>query len=507
MTDNPKPPPPEYPSLEDAGVTPGEWIDDNPEGYSRYRQLEEQYWEDLAAYHAQYGPSNPKTEASGKEIGPDFFDAFVAFHAYNVKKWPEVFKPVLGRFKDAEEYATVTVKWHIDLQAKAYGRPLGENELLQGFGYNRLVFNAFVTGKPKNYLDGKARYPNAPEARIMAQLSANGGMHTGINPDSGLAVYQFKGSIQATLDAKAIYPDKWSLASTSEERHTLIEQTSQMLQGTSRDDVLTAFYILEQLIKSKDGVLDISVTSLLHFKGNTKATAAERRECAERIDRILRQWSLWKAHHKRSWKDADGKNRTINQASSLFHYEGPFFDQLPLGPEYCVPLGFTVVDSSLTKFYRNDPTTLNQIGKLNDLALIPPKKAAADWAVSIGMAVISIGRIKAKTNGDSLRLTRRFLLESYPPNTSVHTILDSKNPGRAVEYWNGAIPILCEQGIISGIEQDATVPRGYGWQKAWLDQVVTVRLAGEYAQTTNQVLENSNARIKKERRAIPKKAR
>ena len=114
--------------------------------------------------------------------------------------------------------------------------------------------------------------------------------------------------------------------------------------------------------------------------------------------------------------------------------------------------------------------------------------------------------------------TRRELLDYLNPEPHYADVLAGPNPSRAVGYWNDAIALLRQQGIIGAAESDYVEhgpapwrkpkdwPKGkpfkpQGWGDAWLDEPLTIRPgpAGQVA------LQDVKASADKSRKRKPKR--
>jgi hypothetical protein len=88
-------------------------------------------------------------------------------------------------------------------------------------------------------------------------------------------------------------------------------------------------------------------------------------------------------------------------------------------------------------------------------------------------------------------VTRRELLELFPPVPSASDVLEGKHPSRAIDYWESAIailsakpkdesrqPVIAYCGAYSGPSRDWQKDRPRkGWAQAWLDEDLDIRPA------------------------------
>ncbi len=145
------------------------------------------------------------------------------------------------------------------------------------------------------------------------------------------------------------------------------------------------------------------------------------------------------------------------------------------------------------------------------IAAIPGGRPVGAWARSIGLVLMMEWRKHMLQAVDgTLLLTRRGLLETYPPKTAAAAeILNSENPKRAREYWRLALSELATQGIVErqgeaewqSDEVEAKdrhenkgkdgidLPRK-GWQVAWLDTPVLLHPGPFYRANLQMLLAN-----------------
>jgi hypothetical protein len=73
-------------------------------------------------------------------------------------------------------------------------------------------------------------------------------------------------------------------------------------------------------------------------------------------------------------------------------------------------------------------------------------------------------------------MTRRQLLDLFPPSPTAHQVLDGPNPKRAQTYWKEAIKLLKTKRVIGHYRELGTPKVGrQGWKDAWLDQQLDIR--------------------------------
>lgn len=168
----------------------------------------------------------------------------------------------------------------------------------------------------------------------------------------------------------------------------------------------------------------------------------------------------------------------------------------------------------LEKFLWNRQV-LTDFGDLRRLAAIPEGKPAGAWAQSIGMALQQLWRERASRaeveDGavDCGPFTRRKLLDLFRVGPNYQEILDSDHSGRARQYWDAAVGLLKEQGVIGPYRELRPITstrRRWRWE--WLDQPLDIQ-PGEYALEAMADLAGAGkeARRKSRRKPKPKRAR
>jgi hypothetical protein len=346
---------------------------------------------------------------------------------------------------------------------------------------------------------------NAPEAQTMASLTSNYGRQWfEVDLRERQAIFRRGKTWEAVLDCGGL-EGSWDDPHTEEavaskELEEAIWAKVDEFKGVGSEDTFVMLYILARLVESPEGSVDIGFTELLDLEGKTKLGAADREARAREYDRGLRLWDSFKPVVRRTWRDPKtGKKRDIEAPTPMFLYQGPFYPggQGPLTGMYSGPAGYTVVDSTTTKEFREDPTLCHQFGVIMHLAHIPHRKPAGEWARCMGLTAAQLVRNNAKNSGAKRNITRRELLTRHPPKTSPEEILNGKNPGRALDYWEQAIAMLKEARVIESVEEPP-LPTGRKSRKdGWLDQSVTVTLAGAWAEGPKKVFDRVTAQREK----------
>lgn len=117
------------------------------------------------------------------------------------------------------------------------------------------------------------------------------------------------------------------------------------------------------------------------------------------------------------------------------------------------------------------------------VAAIPSGKVAGDWARSMALVQARLWRIKPReTMHGQLLISRRELLCSYTPTTSVEKLLNGSNPKRVIGYWYHALELLKDCRFVSDTDEVERAAHAmlqnhpkYGWQEPWLEEKVLIR--------------------------------
>ena len=347
--------------------------------------------------------------------------------------------------------------------------------------------------------DEDARIIASPEAFAITALMCDYPDKRNMRPDINAMLVEHKraNSVARTyLDLAEVIP----IDVDATEQGTV----ARLMQGVSqyrasRDEALAVLYVIARLLGSPDGKADVGFTELLDVEGSTRLGREDRAARALDLHNAFLAANAWKINVRRPWKSG-GKAIMIEHDAPMFHYEGPAYreGQKPLpGMGWSTPQGFVFRDSTVSAQLRSEPKQASPFGPLLHIARIPRGQAWGDWAVSIGMALgIFVGRVNAQNVGATVRHSRRLLLNTFPPHHNVEAILSSSNPQRAREYWAKAMNTLIEQGVVGSYEEP---PRrsGKGWKETWLDEMVVVRLSGEWERVAERVHSASEANLER----------
>ncbi len=199
-------------------------------------------------------------------------------------------------------------------------------------------------------------------------------------------------------------------------------------------------------------------------------------------------------------------------------------ERLPEGSEFEEvepPIEVTIALGPWLEQWRGRHDILTYLGEVRRLAAIPAGKPAGAWARAAGLALQQVWRERAARAftarvGEDKKLTvrigtvtRRRLLDTFSPSPTVHDILDGKNPQRARAYWDEAIRLLKQEGVIGHYREAAPLEAGrQGWAEAWLDQPLDIRPRADDLQAVAEVAGGArNARRGRRRQRLAESSR
>jgi hypothetical protein len=158
--------------------------------------------------------------------------------------------------------------------------------------------------------------------------------------------------------------------------------------------------------------------------------------------------------------------------------------QPKLFPEFGeAPLRVELVASRMWTQLTTSPETTQYLPLGEMLGAIPGNKPSGAWARVLGLALANFWRRQPRAALEGrIRPTRRELLDRYLPKTApAHSVLNSKDPRRAIEYWRSALQILVDNQFLACSGEAARtlddmrqhLPR-QDWQDQWLDEAVNL---------------------------------
>jgi hypothetical protein len=141
----------------------------------------------------------------------------------------------------------------------------------------------------------------------------------------------------------------------------------------------------------------------------------------------------------------------------------------PLAPPLVVTLG----PSPWLERLRGKRWMLPDFGQVPALAAISDGRPSGTWARAIGLALHQLWRERAADQVDMRRpFTRRELLEFFPPQPTVWSVLNGEHPQRAISYWDQAIDKLKHEHVIGSCKPIEPLPADRRGQKRWRDWIM-----------------------------------
>lgn len=290
------------------------------------------------------------------------------------------------------------------------------------------------------------------------------------------------------------------------------------LADTGHDGIALLFLGIALVLHSQQGYVDVEIDELISRIGVTPRSSTERAEARLHVWRILTLLGGMRVIGARRSVVRDGRKRVHLESDDPLLEVGPWRpvgSQIPLDPGI-VPLKVTINSSPWLARWRGNRAALQDFGNMLAISEIPIGQPSGAWARAIGLALQQFWREEAtratySRAGDAHRLTIRFrdvtrreLLEMFPPRPSVRDVLDGKNPVRAIEYWETAISILKARPADKSREPFIThygPTRDWkrdrqrkGWAEPWLDEPLDIRPAAEAAQILNAIAKTAKTK-------------
>jgi hypothetical protein len=166
--------------------------------------------------------------------------------------------------------------------------------------------------------------------------------------------------------------------------------------------------------------------------------------------------------------------------------------------------------------WRGNREILSQFGNVRAIANIPRGKPSGAWAACIGFALQQKWREQAAktpitriTKGDKKLATQKFaaftrrklLSQLWRSDVDPQEILNGDHPERAKEYWDAAIKMLQENGVIGYYKEEKPLQdERQGWQDEWLSQPLDIRPTGESRMDAMKINKSATAARKRGRR-------
>lgn len=279
--------------------------------------------------------------------------------------------------------------------------------------------------------------------------------------------------------------------------------------GTIGDDmVATLFIAIALVLISEDGYYDIELDELISRIGLDPRSTAERAKLRTKVWRMLMIIGATEVVGERRKKVRDnrtGKSIVVGSNDPMLNVRA----WRPVGTQEAfddseVPAIATLSVSPFLARFRRDRRVLQDFGLIARVSKIPSGHVSGAWARAVGWALQQLWREGATHTtttfgrvGDDHKITVRFrpftrreLLELFPPSDpTVHEILRSENPSRAIKYWDMAIGKLKEQRLIGFYDavEDWSTRRRKGWEAEWLDEPLDIRPIEEDALALREI--------------------
>jgi hypothetical protein len=296
--------------------------------------------------------------------------------------------------------------------------------------------------------------------------------------------------------------------------YDLLEQ--QLKEVSEPECALQTHFVFEAVLTHERAHLELDY--LIRELGWKPRTVVERQEMRETVYKRLCLLSQLESHGERRElypNPITNKNEKIYGLGNLIYLLTPYFTEQQIKNGDTIPTAVTVVAGDKLNQLRGNRKILQDIGNARRLSGLPTGQAQGEWAVSIGLALnyywregasrVDLTRVGEHKSYSPVfnKLTRHQLLDMFPSvKFPVEGILQSDRPKRAQQYWDGAIKLLKNRGVISHTSPPAKLPR-QGWQKIWLyEENLDIRPANEARQN---VIEIAQAAQKK-KKSFAKKA-
>lgn len=347
-----------------------------------------------------------------------------------------------------------------------------------------------------------ATHKENPTSRDLVESTVEFSFHTSQEMDAlslaqcdgkTFTSYMMNEQAGAIIHARAGSPHQIRMELTEDERAAglALGYLESLARAQDADAVLATAYILGVLAPPSplparalaSGWIDFD--DVLNKIGWIPRNTKDRRELHAKIWSFVKFGERAQIIGKRTgaaYKDAEGNpiDTTIHGAAWRV-----MKTETPDPPALETPVQAQIaVSQELTALISNPKTAQYfQCGQF--LGAIPGGKPAGAWARVIGLALMSFWRRKPREyDAGSLKPTRRELLSHFTAKISPYEeILASDKPGRAIDYWHGALQILADEGFIARTgeaaisvkEMKSGLPRK-NWQAGWLNQSINIEV-------------------------------
>jgi hypothetical protein len=248
-------------------------------------------------------------------------------------------------------------------------------------------------------------------------------------------------------------------------------------------------HVAIELVLSNPGK-PVLVDDLIRAVGWSPRSSAERTAMREQIWEWVQAFDAMAVHGRRPGVYVDPvtkKSLDLTSEDALVRVIGKRFEA---GRPGAPPVEITLVAGPWLDAFRGNSGVLQHFGDIRKIAEIAGGKPSGAWARSIGLALNQLWRERANRaevlpveSGIGDRLSQRFtamfppftrleLLNMFRAEPWVEDVLAGDKPGRAREYWDGAIRKLRSAGVIGHYAETPSrlTGRRKGWQETWLHE-------------------------------------
>lgn len=222
----------------------------------------------------------------------------------------------------------------------------------------------------------------------------------------------------------------------------------------------------------------VKLDELIASAGWVPKNRAERLKCRERMWHLVQLVARLDVRGKRPVEEPEFKVRRPRGRFDPAISGAPWIvmDWEPGGyrhPEI-VPERVCLARTSNWSRLLGQPESAEWVPWRDRLCRIPGGRTPGAWARVMGLQLAGLASWRG-----SFGVSRRNLLCTYRPTMgAVETMLADVHSGRVAEYFDAAMGILCESGVVrpdfARLFEQAPQRRRIGWEKEWFWQYVTV---------------------------------
>jgi hypothetical protein len=443
-------------------------------------------------------------------------------------------KPVNSEEEDVIEQMTAILQaFHQSREANPLKHKFGTEEafieILKRFPWTRGKFDEDLRREFRaytNYKLGRGPNPNELSTKVVSYplpgsqsvqafvglINQFGSVGTldceiSVDPATKTAKYQ-KGQVTLEADYSEEVEQRHGYGASEEQSLEVIENELAANMMLDAEDALAGIYGLMRLVDTPDDSVILTVTELLKFDGKSKLKEYKKQTQIQKYEKIFRIIDRWYQYLPQTWRNPDtGKEENISIQGRMFMYEGHIISGQRAFPNMGTSniVAFILRHSSSSSQLRENKRLLQIIQKpIETIAQIQSGQPSGDWAKAMGLKLLFQSRNNRKNMGGIVKLKRSTLLLTFRPKKNPEDTL-GKNPNkqRGLTYWDTAISILKDAGIIDTIEEPPFPKtkngkkKGQGWYEEWMNQVVTITMAEGLKQSLDEAKENYQKRSAK----------